>query len=209
MYITRVFLKRSPTPNVIHGILSKAFPGKRSETTNESLWRTDNLGDSKVLIIVSANCPDLHHIVSEIGVNKFNAENSIDCVQKDKTIDYEPFLKQIRNDQNWNFRLLANPIENIKQNPADKRGKIYALRSADEQIQWLERQSIKYGFIVRGCSVIGDSWIGFGKVRIRAVTYDGILTVTDADAFRLALSQGIGRGKAYGCGLITVARAQL
>ena len=206
MYMTRVFLKRLPTPNIIHGILSEAFPGKRSESANESLWRTDDLENSKVLIIVSACFPDIQQIVGKIGVNKFCSAYNTNIEKNDKTIDYSPFLKQIENNQSWNFRLRANPVEHKKQSPTDQRGKIFALRTVAEQIHWLEKQGSKYGFTIRGCSVVGDSWIVFGKVRIHAITYDGLLTVTDADAFRSALSQGIGRGKAYGCGLLTVAR---
>ena len=39
-----------------------------------------------------------------------------------------------------------------------------------------------------------------------AVTYEGVLQVTDPEAFRNLLCQGIGRGKAYGLGLLTVMR---
>ena len=44
------------------------------------------------------------------------------------------------------------------------------------------------------------------KVRLLAVTYEGVLTVTDTELFCKALTEGIGRGKAYGMGLLTVAR---
>lgn len=40
-----------------------------------------------------------------------------------------------------------------------------------------------------------------------AVTYEGVLQVTDAEQFRALLCQGMGRGKAYGLGLMTVMRA--
>ena len=208
MYITRIKLKRVPSPNNIHGILSAAFPGKRSNQANENLWRIDNLGEHRVLIIVSANSPDIEQIISNIGINHILSHDGDKNNISDKTLAYEPFLGRIENGQVWNFRLCANPVEHKKQDPSDKRGKIYALRSIEEQLEWLNKQGIKYGFTVNGCSVIGDSWIAFEKVRIRAITYDGILTITDADAFRTALTQGIGRGKAYGCGLLTVAKVQ-
>ena len=208
MYITRIMLKRLPTPNNIHGILSAAFPGKRSDQINESLWRVDNLGDSRALIVVSKNSPDTQYIVSKIGINDQKCSAKNNNADLHKTLNYEPFLKRIESGQMWNFRLCANPVEHKKQNLSDKRGKIYALRTVEEQLEWLDRQSIKYGFNVKGGSVIGDSWIAFNKVRIRAVTFDGLLAVTNAEAFRLALTQGIGRGKAYGCGLLTVAKVQ-
>lgn len=43
------------------------------------------------------------------------------------------------------------------------------------------------------------------KVKVVTVTYDGHLTVTDPHALRRTLTQGIGRAKAYGCGLMTLA----
>ncbi|MFI1508147.1 type I-E CRISPR-associated protein Cas6/Cse3/CasE [Streptomyces sp. NPDC020597] len=42
-------------------------------------------------------------------------------------------------------------------------------------------------------------------VTLVAVTFDGRLEVTDPEALRHTLTQGIGRAKAYGCGLITLA----
>ena len=42
-------------------------------------------------------------------------------------------------------------------------------------------------------------------VTLRIAGFDGILEVTDAEAFRAALRQGIGPARAYGCGLLTVA----
>ncbi|PAZ12278.1 type I-E CRISPR-associated protein Cas6/Cse3/CasE [Streptomyces sp. SA15] len=43
------------------------------------------------------------------------------------------------------------------------------------------------------------------QVSLVTVTFDGRLEVTDPDALRRTLSHGIGRAKAYGCGLITLA----
>ena len=206
MYMTRVFLRSNPSPSVTHGILSSAFPGVRNSQANEGLWRIDSLGDSRVLIIVSKKTPDLALIADRIGLSKLRPFETTDGAKLDKTLDYEPFIAQIESNQIWNFRLCANPIEHKKKSPDDKRGKIFALRTIEEQIEWVMKQGAKYGFRLKGCSIIGDSWISFNKVRIRSVTYDGVLEVIDADAFRTALTQGIGRGKAYGCGLLTVAR---
>ncbi|PZT76274.1 MULTISPECIES: type I-E CRISPR-associated protein Cas6/Cse3/CasE [unclassified Streptomyces] len=44
-----------------------------------------------------------------------------------------------------------------------------------------------------------------GRVSIATVTYDGHLEVADPDALRRALTHGIGKAKAYGCGLLTLA----
>lgn len=47
---------------------------------------------------------------------------------------------------------------------------------------------------------------GRGKpVTVVTVTFDGRLEITDPDAMRRTLTQGIGRARAYGCGLLTLA----
>ncbi|MGW8375652.1 type I-E CRISPR-associated protein Cas6/Cse3/CasE [Streptomyces sp. ODS28] len=46
---------------------------------------------------------------------------------------------------------------------------------------------------------------GADPVSLVTVVFSGRLEITDPDALRTALTQGIGRGKAYGCGLLTLA----
>ena len=43
------------------------------------------------------------------------------------------------------------------------------------------------------------------RITLATVQYDGVLTVTDADLLRHALTSGIGHGKGFGCGLLTLA----
>jgi CRISPR system Cascade subunit CasE len=49
----------------------------------------------------------------------------------------------------------------------------------------------------------GQQHAGNG-IRVYAVLFDGFLTVTDPEKFRLALHTGIGHGKAMGLGLLSV-----
>ncbi|MCX4920251.1 type I-E CRISPR-associated protein Cas6/Cse3/CasE [Streptomyces sp. NBC_00687] len=42
-------------------------------------------------------------------------------------------------------------------------------------------------------------------VTVLTVTFDGQLEITDPEALRRSLTQGIGRARAYGCGLLTLA----
>lgn len=41
-------------------------------------------------------------------------------------------------------------------------------------------------------------------MRILSVTYEGVLTVTDEELLKVALTNGIGREKAYGLGILTI-----
>ena len=42
----------------------------------------------------------------------------------------------------------------------------------------------------------------YGKGTITAYQYSGILRITDSEKFIELFHKGLGRGKAYGCGLI-------
>lgn len=46
------------------------------------------------------------------------------------------------------------------------------------------------------------------KITVEAVRFDGHLVVTDPVAFAEAVTAGIGRAKAYGCGLLSLAAAR-
>lgn len=46
---------------------------------------------------------------------------------------------------------------------------------------------------------------GAGRVTLQQVTYEGHLVVEDANRLRDVLFRGVGKGKAYGCGLLTLA----
>lgn len=60
--------------------------------------------------------------------------------------------------------------------------------------------------------VVHTEWKEFGKgnqnrpVTMRIAIFEGTLTVTDAERFKDKLIHGIGREKAYGCGLLTIMR---
>jgi CRISPR system Cascade subunit CasE len=93
------------------------------------------------------------------------------------------------------------------------RGKILAHITTAHQEEWLINRSEKNGFKLADEEwlVTESRWYIFkknkeqkNKVKLLSVTYEGILTVTDADAFRNALVNGIGREKAYGLGLMTI-----
>ena len=83
------------------------------------------------------------------------------------------------------------------------------------QKQWLLDRAPKHGFALLPdkFTVTESKWLHFSKgrdggrpVTILSVTYEGILQITDEQQFCQLLKNGIGRGKAYGLGLMTVMR---
>lgn len=59
--------------------------------------------------------------------------------------------------------------------------------------------------------VVGSRWLRFYKenqrkhpVTVLSCTYEGLLTISDAEQFHQTIQNGIGRGKAYDLGLLTI-----
>jgi CRISPR system Cascade subunit CasE len=124
------------------------------------------------------------------------------------------------------FRLRANPTRRISPRcESEKNRRFYGKRveiyREEDQIAWLERKAETHGFRLLAVKVNRDvpnlHTIPESKIKGRrsdtekpvtfgSVLFEGSLGVTDANRFREALVQGIGSGKAYGFGLLSIAR---
>jgi len=118
------------------------------------------------------------------------------------------------------FRLRANPTKRLSETatgPGGRRrlGKRVDLRREEEQIDWLRRKGEQGGFDLLGVRVLGQVK-GQGRrqrpgssgspLTLAAVVFEGHLRITDADKFYAhSLTRGIGPGKAYGLGLLSLA----
>lgn len=182
-------------PNRIHGAVESAFSGER----NRSLWRIDNLQGQTYLMLLSEETPDLTNAASQFGFGSW------------ETVPYDPLLKRITKGSRWNFRLVANPTASKAQGK-DERGKVFAHVTQKYQKEWLLKRSADHGFSLDEDSfdVKKSQWFHFQKkargpeVSLLQVTFEGRLTVMNPEMFRKMLTEGIGRAKAYGMGLMTV-----
>lgn len=193
-------LRAMINPQMFHAAIEAAT----SKDSGRNLWRIDKFQGKYWLLLVSSVEPDLSSMVSQFGL-----ENMVEPAE---TKDYEPFLNRLRDDQVWQFRLRGNPVRSVKSSDG-KRGKIYAHVTPLQQKQWLLDRAESYGFKVdlNNFDVVNSKWHKFDKasvrnVTIRAVTFEGFLTITDREKFVEMLQMGLGRGKAYGCGLMTIMR---
>lgn len=96
-------------------------------------------------------------------------------------------------------------------------------RTVEQQMGWLIRRSADWGFVIPAASsseamgeAVPDVRVtarerrsfrrgGSARVVLQVVTFEGRLTVADVARFRVALVEGMGPAKAYGCGLLTLA----
>lgn len=112
------------------------------------------------------------------------------------------------------FRLRANPTKRIDTKRTHDRlaGKRVNLRTDEERQAWLARKLAEAGCQLAACT-IREGFTQRGKrydqdLRHGVVTFDGLLRVEDADALRASVRAGIGAGKAYGFGLLSLAPAE-
>ena len=209
MYLSRVELdeRRNDTvralfaPQRMHGAVERAFAGERQRR----LWRLDRLHGTLYLLMLSADAPDLRSIAAQFGPIAGG------CAQ---TREYDPLLSRIEAGGGWQFRLTANPTKSCaRAGQPETRGKVFAHSTVEYQEKWLLDRAEKHGFRLTEDSfaVTASRWLRFAKgggrgrpVSLLSVTYEGVLQVTDEERFRDLLINGLGRGKAYGLGLMTV-----
>lgn len=186
-------------PHYFHRSVEDAFPGPRARR----LWRLDSYQGKAYLIIVSDNMPNLSQIANDFGTPSTDRNS--------KTVDYKPFLAALSSGQTWHFRFTGNPVAAVKEN--NGRGVQRAHVTPEQQILWLVKRADKLGveFKSETIQVVNSKWFRFKKnekdmVTFRQVSFEGLLKITNNQRVVEALTKGIGRQKAYGCGLLTLAR---
>lgn len=125
------------------------------------------------------------------------------------------------------FRLRANPTRKIDTKSSSdgtkRNGKRVELYREEDQIGWLKRKATDCGFRVCNLTVksgtlnlninpegkiTGRRWrneTSKEKLTFGSVLFEGELEVIDPTSFKKGLENGIGSGKAYGFGLLSIA----
>lgn len=116
--------------------------------------------------------------------------------------------------QNFAFRLVANPTRKIKddRNPNGKRVGLY---KPEEHQEWLTRKAQQHGFRLQALTskppemFRGNLFRESHKhtLKLLLVQFDGLLEVTDPQKMEAAIAEGIGSAKGFGCGLLSLVRA--
>ena len=226
MFLTKIDLaperrlarKYLGSPQVMHAVVMGATGGHEGNGPGRVLWRVDR-DVTTALYILSPLEPDCSQLVAEAGTAGSQA----------RTLDYSPFLASLDAGQLWAFRLAANPSYSASRGPG-MRGQRYGHVTVEQQRQWLIERTTRFGFelmpvdhtdggVIDGAVMVayrerpvfnrrrpGEQ--GRDRVTINRTVYEGSLRVTDPESLRRALIAGVGRSKAYGCGLMTLARVR-
>ncbi|MFE7670702.1 type I-E CRISPR-associated protein Cas6/Cse3/CasE [Streptomyces albidoflavus] len=214
------------SPQALHAAVMSSFEERPDHqgTGPRVLWRLDRQARTEVLLYIASPVePDLTHLVEQAGWPSTSGW---------LTKPYSPFLDRLAVGDVWAFRLTANPVHSIRRNAAEPT-KRTAHITPEHQLGWLLARQTQAGFevlarpdpapdgregsrheiIVHNQNDLAfrkknETDVRSHKVTLTRVTYDGRLRVLDADVFRRTLTSGLGKAKAYGCGLMTLASGE-
>ncbi len=204
MFLSKIHIpwQQAKNPYQLHQALWRLFPGQE-EAERDFLFRVEQMqnGVGANVLLQSALQPQNHE-------------------QSPLLLAQREFALNVPNGQRLRFRLRANPIKTIKDSSkgtVEKKGKTFTktvrvpLLHEEQQQAWLERKLQDFARL-ETLIIQPEPVTYFRKPKegrggkIQTVLFDGVMTVTDSTAFAMQVAEGIGPAKAFGCGLLSIAR---
>lgn len=224
MYLSRLWLNLRSlqvqrdlrSPHELHRTVMRAFPDildpdLEARAYYGVLHRLEEMPDTgRVLLYVQSTfppdwqaLPTSYCLAGEAG----HENPSVKSVSE----SYE----SIRAGRALRFRLYANPTKKVETKSlpdgTKRNGRRVPLRSSDELLTWLRRKAEQGGFRLLEVQITGigaahraRATVDGKKLTFEGVQFEGRLEVQDPEAFGAVLRSGIGSGKAYGYGLLSV-----
>jgi len=139
----------------------------------------------------------LHRVDGRFLLVQSQIEPVFPALLETQTKVYSPVLELGRS---YRFRLAINPVKQFK-----------GRRSPVDPVTWLESRDL--GAKLEVCNLVSTTAIEKsrrgGRVAsfpLVVATLDGVLECTDPARLKECIVNGVGRGRAYGCGLLSVVR---
>lgn len=231
-YLSRIWLNPLRTgaqrmlrnPQVTHAAVLGGL--SRQPVDERVLWRLEHDSPHRAgLLILTQSTPSWEHIVEQAGWLAADEPQAL-------VRSYEPLLDRVERGREFRFRLHANPVTSTRTpaKPSDAqrhrletsmrpRGARVPHRTAGHQLGWFLDHVDKWGFGIPDTDdgqpdvhVVARNRIAFHKsgntssrVVLQTATFEGRLRIEDPNLARAQLLSGVGPGRAYGCGLITLA----
>lgn len=209
---SRVGVRAMEDPQRLHAAIYGAMPTQTvvvRQGLARPLWRMDRDDPAEPLLwIVSPERPKLDAFADEAG-------RVVDGAVYESR-PYEALLDRLDAGQVYAFRLGANAVHSGRRSPDSPDTQRFAHVTPSKQVSWLSTRAESHGFLLRR-SLTGDPdvavtgrrrsafWRDGHRVTIVVTEFGGHLEIRDPEALRRTLTEGIGHGRAYGCGLLTLA----
>jgi CRISPR system Cascade subunit CasE len=209
-------------PYEMHRTLMNNYPHPRVEQRCDLLFRLEpEQTGSPVVLVQTRDDPDWSSLPAGYLLRR---------------AEFKSIPLAFSTSQRLRFRLRANPTRRVSEKNERlggvMAGKRIGLTTETEQVRWLLNKGETGGFRVPGAwvdAVEPESGAALQLPNFRvnvipegrdrnnkpghggefvAVRFEGVLVVSDPNLFAEAVSSGIGSGKAFGFGLLSLARAE-
>ena len=174
----------------LHALVEAALDaGGSVKADARRLWRLDRTPRGMVLYILADRAPSSDMLRAQLG-----------CAVTSKP--YGPFLDSLAAGGALRLEMMVCATHSVDGRrvplPADGRG------------EWVRRQLAAAGCEPVSIRVTGSDDLRFGRsgrmVSLRVFRVEAVVRVADPDAVRVLLTQGLGRAKGYGLGMVCPSR---
>lgn len=177
-------------PYEMHRSLVRAYVRDPEQIPPRILWRVEPMSNRR----------DPEVLVQSLGSGNWAALQAMNYFKSMDTRKLNP-EEQLQTGDKFRFRLFSNPT-------VTREGRRQGLVSEDSQLEWLSRQGERFGFSIESALVTASEMIrvkkGETRISLLMACFEGWLSVRDPVAVTRALQEGIGPGKALGCGLLSL-----
>lgn len=226
MYLSRITLQRNPSIKALNRLISPEDKELRMDANHRLLWtlfadhpdrRRDFLWREMrrgEFMVLSERKPEPCRLFSDFHPKPFNPSLNIgDQLYFSLRANATKRKSSKTEKPGERVDIVMDALKPLK-NRAEKRMEI----AQTEGENWLERQGKKHGFRIINCTVTDYSTYAIplldkkrmrkGQPQFGVIDVEGTIEVADLDLFHEVLNKGLGRAKAYGCGLMLIRRAK-
>lgn len=175
----------------LHALVEAALDAGGSDRAVRRLWRLDRTRRGMVLYILADRAPLADMLRAQLG----------ECEVASK--DYAPFLGSLKAGDTLRLEATVCATHSVD-------GRRVPL-AADGRGDWVRRQLAAAGCEPVSVRIAGSDDLRFGRrgrmVSLRAFRVEAVVRVADPATVRTLLTQGVGRAKGYGLGMVCPSRA--
>ena len=186
-------------PYEMHRTLAKAFgEGEDAQAAARCLFRVEESPQGALIVLVQSRTEP---VWGRLTIPP-------DYLQEPPQV--KPFAPTFQAGETLAFRLRANPTMRQAAKPDGRRlGDRVGLYTEAARLAWLTRKALDGGFTLRSVTQTGEDppecQAKGRRAVFSAVRFEGVLRVTDPTQLLEALAGGIGAGKGFGFGLLSLA----
>jgi len=217
--------------HALHRVIMSGFPAVDSEAARAALgvlYRVEQMSEPPTIPVLVQSKVEPRWMPETDAISGIEVPKPLDgLLERVRAGSRYRFRLRANPTRRVHGRATLEPDAESARQRAEKtgsKGKRVELTREADQVVWLERQAEAAGFAIvtsrllpadrdisallaAGASKMDGRRNGH-KMTFGTVLFDGLLEVRDADRFREALVSGIGPGKAFGCGLLSIAPVQ-